>query len=229
MIYIGLDDTDMPETRGTGHLARSLAKRLESECRVRGVSRHQLLDDPRIPKTKNNSANVVHVAATELSLGRLAEIAQQEMEDNFIPGSDPGLCVVSRVSPSLDAFGRKAKTTIVSQVEAHESIGESNAILRGLGGTCGGVIGAAAGTALAASGTDGRFVLYGTIRELAGTVSIADVLSAGVSAVRTSDGETLTEGRIACAEKVRPEIIDGQAVVLVTPGAGGVWQAVRRD
>jgi hypothetical protein len=47
MIYIGIDDTDMVDTRGTGHLARDLAAALEEDFDILAVTRHQLLDDPR--------------------------------------------------------------------------------------------------------------------------------------------------------------------------------------
>ena len=48
MIYIGIDDTDILGTRGTGRLARGIAETLGSEHRLLGVVRHQLLQDPQI-------------------------------------------------------------------------------------------------------------------------------------------------------------------------------------
>ena len=60
MVFIGLDDTDTLESRGTGHLARQVAAVLSSDCFVLGVTRHQLLLDSRVPYTaKNSSAAVV--------------------------------------------------------------------------------------------------------------------------------------------------------------------------
>jgi len=229
MVYIAMDDTDMPDTRGTGHLARKVAASLTATSQIRGVSRHQLLRDPRVPMTKNNSANVVYVVATDLTLAELADAAEQQMRASFVPGSDPGLCVVSNVTPRMTAFGEKAKTTLVSQNEALESTEGSDAIVRGLGGTEGGIIGATAAAALAASGADGRFVSLGTVRNLQGTVGLDEVLSSGVAAVRTVDGQTVTAGAIEGGEKIRPEIIDGQPVVLVTPESGGNWVSVRRE
>ena len=47
LVYIGIDDTDNLETRGTGFRARQLIERLQ-ECRLGegiGVTRHQLLFD----------------------------------------------------------------------------------------------------------------------------------------------------------------------------------------
>mgnify|MGYP000273024857 CR=1 FL=1 len=56
MLFIGLDDTDNLESRGTGHLARQIAATLSADYSVLGVTRHQLLLDPRVPCTKNNSS-----------------------------------------------------------------------------------------------------------------------------------------------------------------------------
>ena len=61
MIYIGLDDTDVLESRGTGHLAREIARSLKADYDVQGVTRHQLLVDPRVPCTKNNSCAAIHL------------------------------------------------------------------------------------------------------------------------------------------------------------------------
>jgi hypothetical protein len=61
MLYLGLDDTDNLESRGTGQLARRIAGILAGSCKVLGVTRHQLLRDPRIPYTKNNSSAAILV------------------------------------------------------------------------------------------------------------------------------------------------------------------------
>jgi len=41
-IYLGIDDTDTPESRGTGRLARFIAEKISSEYEILGVTRHQL-------------------------------------------------------------------------------------------------------------------------------------------------------------------------------------------
>jgi hypothetical protein len=179
--------------------------------------------------TKNNSSNVIHIIETDLSLEDLAGMAEDEMRRQFIPGSDPGLCVVREVTRGMSEFGQRAKVEWVTKEEAHASVAGSGAILRELGGTGGGVIGAAAGAALAASGNDGRFVAVGGIRELSGEVSVEDLLAAGVDEVRTLDGQPVASGRVSSAEKIRPEIVNHRPVVLVQPGAAGIWTAVRRD
>ena len=63
MIYIALDDTDMLDTRGTGHLAREIAAQLAETYPLIGVTRHQLSSDPRVPCTHKNSSAVIHLDA----------------------------------------------------------------------------------------------------------------------------------------------------------------------
>ncbi len=48
---IGIDDTDNLESRGTGHRVRWLGDLLAREdlADIKGITRHQLLVDPRIP------------------------------------------------------------------------------------------------------------------------------------------------------------------------------------
>jgi len=57
-IVIGIDDTDMPGTPGTGRMARMLTERLEALgiAPVRGTARYQLYEGPGAPKTSHNSA-----------------------------------------------------------------------------------------------------------------------------------------------------------------------------
>ena len=56
VIYVGLDDTDMPDTPGTNQLAKALAVDLADHYRCVFLLRHQLLRDERIPYTRHNSA-----------------------------------------------------------------------------------------------------------------------------------------------------------------------------
>ncbi len=56
MIYIGIDDTDTLDTPGTNQLARHLVRELTGLVRGRVVTRHQLLEDPRVPCTRKMAA-----------------------------------------------------------------------------------------------------------------------------------------------------------------------------
>src|SRR5512139_2830247 len=97
ILYIGLDDTDILNSPGTGHLARDIAANLAARYPIWGITRHQLLNDPRVPMTARNSANVIHlvVEPAGLDLPGLADEVAGLMLARFQPGSDPGLCLAT--------------------------------------------------------------------------------------------------------------------------------------
>lgn len=229
MIYfIGMDDTDNTESRGTGHLARQVAACLADDFEILGVVRHQLLFDPRVPYTKHNSsATIVLRAAAGLDLNDLFARVKECMLADFQPGSDPGLCVATEVPAEITAFGQRAKCELVTQEEARQLAAEHGILLEGLGGTEGGVIGALAGVGLAAGGEDGRYVLVGTMRELSGLQPVDAVLAAGVDELRTLDGQQITEGMVQ-ATKLRPARRGGRPVAFVQWDVDH-WQPLKLD
>jgi hypothetical protein len=232
-LFIGLDDTDSQNSPGTGHLARDIAAILAERFSLLGVTRHQLLDDPRVPMTAKNSANVIHLqvnASSEntVDLSLLADKVAGLMEARFQPGSDPGLCLAIAPPPAIAEFGRRTQTELVTAGGAARLASSHNLILRPLGGDGGGIIGALAAVGLASTGNDGRFNWVGQVRELRGVQPVAAILAAGVAQVRTVAGELLTGGEIETGDKARAALIDGQPVLLVE-AVDGRWRVVRRD
>ncbi len=230
VIYIGLDDTDNKESRGTGRLARAMAETLSERYTVRGITRHQLLVDPRVPYTSHNSSATIHLQADgDVDLNALADQAQAIMLADFQVGSDPGLCVARVVTPEMIDLGRRAKIELVLQSEARDVAARGGCVLRGLGGTQDGVIGALASTGLAATGEDGRFILIGTARNLEDAQTVQAILASGISQVRTLDGQTLTEGIVETG-KLRPAFRQGQPILFVTRNAErDLWLPVKLD
>lgn len=228
MLYIGLDDTDTLESRGTGHLARQIASALDADYRLRGVTRHQLLLDARVPCTKNNSSAAIALEANgDLDLDALLEQVRNLVLDDFQPGSDPGLCMTQSVPAAITAFGRRAQRQLVTQDEARALAASHGIRLLGLGGTQDGIIGALAAVGLAASGEDGRYVLVGRSRELTGLQPIESLLQAGVDAVQTTEGQVVTCGLVQ-TDKLRPARRGGRSVVVVE-WAGDHWNPLKLD
>lgn len=229
MIYLGIDDTDNAEGGGTGRVAREIAAVLAPDYPVTGVSRHQLLVDPRVPYTRNNSCNVIHLATRPEVAPALFERIPPLLVARCLEGSDPGLCV-GGIDAAAHPFGRAAQTRLVTQAEAWDAAAGIGALLAGLGGTQDGLIGALAGVILAASGDDGRFVDVGGVRSLGGIVSIPALLAAGVAEVRTVGDEAVTEGRVDTrGGRVRPLLRGHRAVLLVEPDGTGEWQVVEAE
>jgi len=219
-IYIAMDDTDSLESRGTGRLAREVARVISAHWHVFGITRHQLYVHPDILYTSHNSCAVIHVDGSgKEAVDELFAIAEEVMRSDFIAGSDPGLCVTeaSAVTPALIAYGRDAQVTVLDQSAARSLAKNLNIHLMGLGGSEDGVIGALAGIGLAAMGNDGRYLSVGNVRNLTGPVAVADLLRAGVDCVQTLDGVVLKDGIVMEVESksVKPCPLNGKVVLLV--------------
>jgi tRNA(Ile2) C34 agmatinyltransferase TiaS len=211
---IGIDDTDNLDSRGTGHLAREMARALAQDFRVLGVTRHQLLEDERVPKTAKNSCAAILFEGEAVPLEEIAGFARKMMRDDFQPGSDPGLCVASVVPADVITFGQRARREFLYQQEPRDLAATHNIFLEGLGGDEGGVIGALAAVGLAASGDDGRYVEVGSIRALEGLLPISNVLASGIVSIKTMNGASVTDGLIL-TDKMRPARRNGQPVLFV--------------
>jgi tRNA(Ile2) C34 agmatinyltransferase TiaS len=215
-MFIGMDDTDNHESRGTGRLAREVAANLADRYGACVVTRHQLLVDPRIPYTSHNSSAALSIEEMgEANLAQLFEQVRGLMLSDFQPGSDPGLCVTTAEAASLLVdFGRKAQREVVTQSEARNLAEQYGVLLEGLGGTQDGVIGALAAAGLAASGEDGRYLLVGGSRELTGMLTVEAVHAAGLKEICKLDGSPVQEGMIL-ADKLRPARRKGRPVLYV--------------
>jgi tRNA(Ile2) C34 agmatinyltransferase TiaS len=232
MIFIGLDDTDTLESRGTGHLARQIAAALAADYVLLGVTRHQLLVDPRVPCTKNNSCAAIALDGNgKLDPAALLERVRALMLDDFQPGSDPGLCVAGAapgaVPGAVSEFGRRVQRYLVSQSEARAVAAAHGIPLLGLGGDEDGVIGALAAVGLAATGEDGRYVLIGRSRELSGLQPVSALLAAGIAAVQTADGQAVTEGLVQ-TDRLRPAR-RGSRPIAVVEWCGDHWLPLKLD
>ncbi|MDI6718618.1 MAG: ABC transporter substrate-binding protein [Methanomicrobiales archaeon] len=224
-VYLGIDDTDIPSSRGTGRLARQIAATLSRDYTILGVTRHQLYVHPSIPYTSHNSSAVLHLGG-DLADDSCEGIFQQARElllAEYIEGSDPGLAVAraDALPPEVLAFGRAAKTQVLTQKSALELADACGVLLEGLAGSRDGVIGALAGIGLAASRNDGRFIVRQRTRDLQGTQTVAALLEGGVDRVMTQAGERISEGAVHLKKFPKPALVDGQAVLYVEPWNGG--------
>jgi hypothetical protein len=234
-LYLGLDDTDTREAGGTGQLTRVLAEGLVGAfpgCRLDGVSRHQLLDDPRVPRTRRNrcSCVVLHVARERIA--ELREHARTGVRQGALPGADPGLCVAEegRIGPAIVAFGRRAQRELVSQADAFELAAGAGVSLEGLGGTEDGVIGALAAVGLRRAGADGWLTLWSGLCPLEGMLSVERLVAAGLDAVEDEAGVVLPTGALVeTTGRVRPALRGGRRVLLVRWDPSGGWRAVKPE
>ena len=234
MIYVGLDDTDMPGTPGTNQLAKALAAHLADRYPCALIVRHQLLEDPRVPCTSKNSAACLllqcqHGSAVEPLVDRLRAF----VGGWFVAGSDPGLCVAQTVPESVTEFGRRCQRELVAQPQARRLAAEHDIFLEGCGGTEDGVIGALAAVGLAAGGNDGRVVQIGAWPDdLAGTQEIETLRARGVEVCCLQTGSPVTTGVVDVGKHLRPNYRQNRVVLFAQPATHGgdglsSWDAVR--
>jgi hypothetical protein len=233
-LLIGLDDTDSEASRGTGFLARSLA----AECArrglaPRGVTRHQFLVDPRIPYTSHNSGACVAVESGGGGGGaEAAAFAFDFVAGRAAPGSDPAVCVASAaaVPPQVLAFGREATRRVLEMAQALDLAQRAGLVLRPLGGSGLGVIGALASVGLRAEGEAGRFIDLPGLRELPGRVTLDVLVRLGIR-VESPGGGRDPAAADACETLgwVRPRLVGGGPVLPVQwSGPLDAWVPVDR-
>lgn len=228
MMIIGIDDTDTPQSRGTGALARQVAAELARDYTVLGVVRQQLLRDPRVPCTKNNSSKAILLADIDgRELPDLAARVRGLMLADFQPGSDPGLCIARGAPAAVIEFGVRAQRELLTQAEAYALARRHGIHLQELGGDGMGVIGALAAVGLTAGGEAGRYIELGRVRTLTGVQPVEAVLASGIRAVQTADGQPVTQGLVQ-ADGLRAARRNGQAVAVVQ-AVGDVWQPLKLD
>ena len=234
-LYLGLDDTDMMDDAGTGQLARSLARLFLATapgCRIEGVSRHQLLQDPRIRCTRRNRCSCVVVGVQRAAVSASVSLARDHIRKKAVPGSDPGLCLAEeeRIVPSLLAFAQRAKRELLSPSEAISLAAEAGILLEPLGGTGEGIIGALAAVGLRRSGNDGWLTLCEGIRDMEGPMAVGGLLAAGLDAVEDERGQGLAvEEVVETRGRVRPALRGGRKVVLVRRVGMKGWMTVKPE
>ncbi len=235
---IGIDDTDNSETHGTGRLARDLANTLSAKglAEIEGITRHQLLVDPRIRYTSHNSSACLVVAAQPDRLAQLIETCRKFLVTESAPGSDAGLCVAEwpHVGEAVQRFGQRAKREVVTMAEAAALVTNERAVLEGLTGDHGGVIGALAAVGLRAEGNDGRFLWLKGLRELSGIYAAEQLRrAASIELIQTTAGvDVPPSDRIDVGEWVRPLLKNGQALLLVEEDTDRVhceWRVLAKD
>ena len=220
-ILIGLDDTDNPDSGGTGHLARQLGKLLQSTgmANVEGITRHQLLVSPEIQYTFHNSSICLTLYTESNRLEKLAGVCRTYLIHESATGSDAGLCMAEwdAVGSAIQNFGWRAKFQVMSQEDTLYLAGPFGIILERLSNNGDGIIGALASVGLRAGGRDGRFIWLPGLRELSGEYTPCELhQSAQIDEVRQLSGMSIPcTAKIEVNSWTRPILHDGRAVLFV--------------
>lgn len=223
MIFIGIDDTDMPGESGTGRLARKVAYVLSNRFSILGVTRHQLLRDSRIPFTRKNSSKAIQIK-DEGDLDKIFGMVYDIVFEDSVEGSDPGIAVTKSERDEVIEFGRKTQNVIVTMEEAFTIASRNDVRLEGVAGTRLGVIGALAAVGLAQSGDDGWFIELGgrapqdnkSLRNLPRHLTVKELEEIGVPRIVSTEGYFLGGDEVIDTEgRVRPFLKGGKPTVVV--------------
>jgi hypothetical protein len=168
IVYIGIDDTDNKESRGTGFKSRQLGELIEKEQlgRLIGITRHQLFVHDDIPYTSQNSSACIEVNTSKIN--DVIQLSETFIEKEAEEGSDAGLCVTypNYLSKEHRKFGQAAKKEVLTQEQAFALTKDTKIFHKGYTGNKDGIIGALAAVALRSTGNDGRFVWLRGLRNL---------------------------------------------------------------
>ncbi len=234
MIYVGIDDTDMPGTLGTNKFAKALSARLADRYRCELIVRHQLLIHPRVPYTsKNSSASMLLHPRGGADAAALIDELRAFVSEWFIAGSDPGFCVSETIPAEITAYGKRCQSEVIDQDMARDLAAEHGIHLEGCGGTNDGVIGALAAVGLFAEGNDGRVVQIGDWPDdLAGREDIETVRERNVQVLCLESETEVKSGTIDVGKHLRPNYRHGKIVLFARPEPergiqSSAWQAIR--
>ncbi|HAD30785.1 MAG TPA: ABC transporter substrate-binding protein [Methylophaga sp.] len=223
--YIGIDDTDNIESRGTGFHARSLGAAINNQQlgRCRFITRHQLLMSPLVPFTSHNSAACLVIEQFNAPVRHIEKLCVEYLLNESAEGADVGLCIASeqQLSMAMLQFGFICKQRLVTQQQARDLARQYNVILHGLTGTEDGVIGALAAVNLCGSGVDGRLLWLPGMRDhVQQTLSLSSLLDlTDITVVQDRQGKVLTDPVIQIAMGSWPRAIwlGGEATLIVEP------------
>lgn len=232
---IGVDDTDTPDVPGTGTLARAFGAHVEATAfgTVLGVTRHQLWESDKLSATNGNRCYAIAIE-TEREILDVEDLVVDFVRAQAAQGANPGVAVLSRHSdmPHALAFGRRAQQELMKLGEAERYAAESNVLLRGLGGSRAGMIGALSAAGLRGGGKDGHYTDLHGLRELTGRTTAGEIRSrTAIEHILNEDGQELDrDDAIDTLDWIRPRVEEGHPVLRLrrSPEDRRTWVPIDR-
>jgi len=218
--YIGIDDTDNLQSRGTGHRARQMGIMLQEAgiAELLCITRHQLLVHEDIPFTSHNSSACLLVNSEPGRKNDIVNFCRDFLLRESAPGSDAGLCVATQfeITKDIEAWGENAKRIVLNKKSAHQLASDYGIYLEGLTGEKIGVIGSLAAVGLRYKGNDGRVLWLPFLRETEGIFTVGELKDRlCVDLVTGRDGDPVQSGDLVMADGwIRP-IMRQKAITLL--------------
>lgn len=238
-LFVGIDDTDNLESKGTGYHARTLGALITEHAlgTCVAITRHQLLVSPLVPYTSHNSAACLVIEGGQPNRLAIQALCRDYLLEHSAPGSDAGLCVAdaSQLSLASVGFGMLCKHQLVGRNDAAHMAADLGVFLAGLTGTHDGMVGAFAAVNLCASGVDGRVLWIKGIRELANQAVRLGELKAhtGLNVVQSMLGQVMSDPMTTIHMGPWPRAVwlGGQSTLIVEPNEenSNEWKVVGKD
>lgn len=222
--YISIDDTDeIGYHTSTGEICEAIREHIMKQYSVLAapITRHQLYLHEDIPYTSHNSSMCFTTYLNEKEREEVTKFTLEHVENISAPTSDPGVCIAFeheiRDLDALIAYGFDAKEKVLTKESAYTMAEKHNLFLRELKNTGQGVIGAVAGIALRAHGSDGR--IKGRFRLDTLTIDVQTLLNNDfIDEIRLSNGVLISENAlILTEEELKIVYLNHKCVLLVEP------------
>lgn len=236
--FIGIDATDNIGKQGTLEQVRFLAKSLAKAGfgYLDGITRHQLLVDPKIRYTFHNTSLCLVINAQKECKQELAYFCRDYLLRESMEGFGTGLCVASsdNLTKAVTIFGEMAKKQVLCRRLARELADDLGLVLEELKGDGGSVIGAMAAVGLHYGGNDGQFQWLKGLDKLQGVNTAHSIyMLTGIEEIRNLQGREISgDAWVKLGKEPRPLLRNGRAVLFVDELPGDEfysWQVVNEE
>jgi hypothetical protein len=221
-LFIGIDDTDCLNTKGTEHFTRCLGRQIEQNGlgQIAGISKHQLLKHDSIEYTTANQSVCIELKNAD-SVENLVAFMRSYVRENASRKSQAGFCIseAKGIPRKVVDFGLSCKSKIASTETAYSVAAAANIHIEGIKENSAGIIGALAAVGLRATGEDG-YVIWVKGHEI---INMAGIFHAGeiychtrVDSIRTADGFRIpVNATIEWQNEAHPVILENYITLLV--------------
>ena len=236
-VIIGIDDTDNPESKGTGTIAEEMCDIIrEKHWGVPTfITRHQLFIHPDVPYTSHNSSMIFTAEVKEEIYDEMIEILSTHLRIESADGSDPGICIgkIDKIEnkEELLKYAYDAKKRVLTKKMAYDLAKHCNLYLNEEGGDGQGVVGALAGVGLRLDGNDGE--IKGGVEgfEKGEIVKVSDFLAhKEIRKVIDDDfNEVPADEEVKVRWKVKPVLHNGEPTLVISKNNKGDYVSMNKE
>ncbi|MCX6062294.1 MAG: hypothetical protein NT103_08615 [Campylobacterales bacterium] len=234
-IFICIDDTDeIGYHTSTGEICEAIREHIMEHYAVSAapITRHQLFLHEDIPYTSHNSSMCFTTFLSEKEREKVTHFTLEHVENISAPSSDPGVCIAFeheiRDLDTLIRYGFDAKEKVLTKESAYAMAKKQNLFLRELKNTGQGIIGAVAGIALRAQGSDGR--IKGKFRLDTPSIDVQTLLKNDlIDEIQLIDGSFLSDNAVIITKDELKIVYLNHKCVLLVEQEGDYYRPLGKE